>query len=52
MRQVPGREPDGFAPRFFYAGIFVPVLLCCAGLFVLVFVPQSFYDQAPDVPGP
>lgn len=26
-------------------GIFVSVLLCCAGLFVLVFVPQSFYDQ-------
>ena len=41
MRQVPGREPDGFAPRSF-----------CAGLFVLVFVPQSFSDQAPDVPGP
>lgn len=42
MRHVPGREPDGFAPRYF----FVPVFLRCAGLFVLVFVPQSFYDQA------
>ena len=41
MRHVPGREPDGFAPRSFYSG-----------LFVLVFVPQSFYDQAPDAPGP
>ena len=46
MRQVPGREPDGFAPRFFCAGIF------CTGPFVLVFVPQSFCDQAPDVSGP
>ena len=41
MRQVPGREPDGFAPRSLRPGPFV-----------LVFVPQSFSDQAPDVSGP
>ena len=49
MRQVPGREPDGFAPRSLRPGPFMPVFLCrsfYAGLFVLVFVPQSFYDQA------
>lgn len=42
MRQVPGREPDGFAPRSLRPGPFMPVF----------FVPQSFSDQAPDAPGP
>ena len=42
MRQVPGREPDGFTPPAFFVLVF----------FVLVFVPQFLYCPAPDVPGP
>ncbi len=41
MRQVPGREPDGFASRSFYAG-----------LFALVLYPSLLAIRHFDVPGP
>ena len=42
MRQVPGREPDGFAPRSLRPGPFMPVLLR----------PSLFMIRHFDVSGP